>query len=239
MIKLRQKLKSESGASIVIALVFFLLCLTVGAVVLTAASANAGRVKRIEGEQQAYFAVRSAAELLRDEIEGSSFEALYEKYMSGENAPGRLAQPHYTLKGLDEEQLPSLFALIRDDAKNVFQARYEGASAEERSAIWTVAAPDMPRVTVQYRMDEAYGMTLALDTEDTHPYHSPMVLAFSPILRQTDEERTVSWTTTSQGTDEAGNPVTETVHHEMTVRHSAVTASWTAGEIRKGRADEA
>lgn len=234
-----RKLNSRTGASIVVALLFFLLCLTVGAVVLTAASANAGRVKRIEGEQQAYFAVRSAAELLRDEVKGSSFDALYEAYASGEHAPGRLAAPHYTLKGFDGESLPGLSARLEGDAKNVFQAQYEGVSASERSAIWSVVAPDMPRVTVKYRMDEAFGITLALDTEDTHPYHYPMVLTFSPILRQVDGERTVSWTTTSTGTDEAGNPVTETTHHEMIVRHCEATASWTAGEIRKGRADEA
>ena len=68
MERIRGKLHSRTGASMLIALLFFLVAMTVGAVVLTAASANAGRVKRNRQEQQNYLAVASAAGLLREDI---------------------------------------------------------------------------------------------------------------------------------------------------------------------------
>ena len=62
---LRAKLKSERGASILLAMVFFLLCLTVGGVVLTAATASAGRIASQRQTQQDYLTASSAAEALR------------------------------------------------------------------------------------------------------------------------------------------------------------------------------
>lgn len=67
---MRQKLHSRRGASMLIALLFFLTAMMVGAVVLTAASTNAGRVVRSRREQQNYLAVASAAELVKEDITG-------------------------------------------------------------------------------------------------------------------------------------------------------------------------
>lgn len=75
----RKKLKSASGASMLLALLFLFFCLTVGAVVLTAASASAGRTARNRQDQQNYLAVESAAMLLREDMEGTSFIASYEE----------------------------------------------------------------------------------------------------------------------------------------------------------------
>ena len=61
MERVREKLHSRTGASLLIALLFFLVAMTVGAVVLTAASANAGRIQNNRQEQQNYLAVASAA----------------------------------------------------------------------------------------------------------------------------------------------------------------------------------
>lgn len=70
MERVREKLHSRTGASLLIALLFFLVAMTVGAVVLTAASANAGRIQKNRQEQQNYLAVASAAGLLREDITG-------------------------------------------------------------------------------------------------------------------------------------------------------------------------
>ncbi len=66
---LRQKLHSQRGASLVITLLFFLLCLMVAAVTLTAASASVGRTVKQRKEQRAYLSVSSAAQLIQKEIE--------------------------------------------------------------------------------------------------------------------------------------------------------------------------
>ena len=79
---MKQKLHSRTGASMLIALLFFLVAMTVGAVVLTAASANAGRVQKSRREQQNYLAVASAAGLVKEDIVGgekATFTAEYQK----------------------------------------------------------------------------------------------------------------------------------------------------------------
>lgn len=79
MKSISKKLKSAAGASMLLALLFLFFCLSVGAVVLTAASASAGRTARNRQEQQNYLAVESAAMLLREDMEGTSFITSYEE----------------------------------------------------------------------------------------------------------------------------------------------------------------
>ena len=68
----RVKLGDCSGSSLVIALVFFLICAIIGSIVLTAASANAKTVVSYKEAQQAEYAVTSAAGLWADWLNGSS-----------------------------------------------------------------------------------------------------------------------------------------------------------------------
>lgn len=72
--KLKQKLKSTTGASLIIALVFMMFCTFVGGAVLAASTANAGRIKSLKADEQAYLDQRSAAQLIMDELvpQGSS-----------------------------------------------------------------------------------------------------------------------------------------------------------------------
>ena len=63
-----QKIKSDKGASIAVALVLFLVCAAVGAVILTAATASAGRFSKLSEMDQRYYRVSSAAELLANQL---------------------------------------------------------------------------------------------------------------------------------------------------------------------------
>ncbi len=67
--KIKQKLRSSKGASLIIALVFMLFCAMVGSAVLAAATANGGRVAALKSDQQEYLNQRSAATLLSDELQ--------------------------------------------------------------------------------------------------------------------------------------------------------------------------
>ena len=67
--KLKQKLKSQTGASITFALLLFLVCAVVGSVVLTAGTAAAGRLSELAESDQRYYSVTSAAQLLRTMVE--------------------------------------------------------------------------------------------------------------------------------------------------------------------------
>lgn len=70
--QVHQKLRSQTGASITYALLLFLVCAVIGAVVLTAGTAAAGRVSQMAEMDQRYYSVSSAAELLAQELTGES-----------------------------------------------------------------------------------------------------------------------------------------------------------------------
>lgn len=62
------KLQNENGASIIIALLFFLICTSVGVSVFAAAKANSSRLAFQKKTEQAYLSVRSAAMLVSDTL---------------------------------------------------------------------------------------------------------------------------------------------------------------------------
>lgn len=78
MKKIREKLRSENGASILLALLFFLLCAMVGASVLMAAASNAGKSRSNREEQQKYLTLSSALQLVCDELTAAEYTAKYD-----------------------------------------------------------------------------------------------------------------------------------------------------------------
>lgn len=66
---MRQKLSSRRGASLLIALLYFLGCGLVAAVIIGAAMTNVQKLKGARQRQQAYDSVSSAAQLIRDEMD--------------------------------------------------------------------------------------------------------------------------------------------------------------------------
>ena len=66
--KIKQKLQSRAGASLLIAMVFMLVCTFVGGSVLAAATANSKHLKTMTGDQQDMLSQRSALTLLVDDL---------------------------------------------------------------------------------------------------------------------------------------------------------------------------
>ena len=66
---LRTKIKSNKGASVSMALLLFLVCAVIGAVVLTAATASAGRFSDLAESDRRYYSVTSAVKLMKNVIE--------------------------------------------------------------------------------------------------------------------------------------------------------------------------
>ena len=63
------KLKSDSGASLMAALLFFVMAATVGSIILAAATASSGRLANLKKSEQGYYAMSSAADVLLDRIQ--------------------------------------------------------------------------------------------------------------------------------------------------------------------------
>lgn len=74
---LRKKWNSSRGASILLALLFLLVCMMVGASVLMAAASNAGKIRSNREEHQKYFTLSSALTLLCDEIQEAEYVGQY------------------------------------------------------------------------------------------------------------------------------------------------------------------
>lgn len=65
---LANKLRSRSGSSILLALMFLLIVTFVGSSVLVSATGNAGRLNNMRERRQRYLSERSAAMILRDQL---------------------------------------------------------------------------------------------------------------------------------------------------------------------------
>lgn len=76
---MKNKIKSQRGASITFALLLFLVCSVVSIVVVIAGSAAAGRLSERAETDQRYYAVTSAVELLCDDFKGMTVKVEYSK----------------------------------------------------------------------------------------------------------------------------------------------------------------
>lgn len=109
---LNEKLHDRSGASLLFAILVFMLCILAGTAALTAAAANAGRYTHLESEQQTYLTISSAVRLMKDEVAGTTLTATRESggttveadgHWIGEIA-GKLMDPVFTPGGTPPEK---------------------------------------------------------------------------------------------------------------------------------------
>lgn len=70
MSSVQRKIEDRSGASLSVALLFFLVCAIVGSVLIAAASVSMGRMKNIADGEQERYALDSAMEMLAEEMQG-------------------------------------------------------------------------------------------------------------------------------------------------------------------------
>ena len=72
MNRILDKLRSGKGASITFALLLFLVCAVLSAVIVTTASTAAGRMSNMAEADQRYYSVTSACELLKELLDGKT-----------------------------------------------------------------------------------------------------------------------------------------------------------------------
>ena len=66
--KVLRKLQSNNGATLMLALLFFIVCAVTGSMILTSAGVSAGRLENMKRRDQNYFAVRSAIKMCEQQI---------------------------------------------------------------------------------------------------------------------------------------------------------------------------
>ena len=74
---MKNKIKSQRGASITFALLLFLVCAVISSAVIVAATAAAGRLSTMEEMDERYYAVTDACELLCKRLDGKTVTVQY------------------------------------------------------------------------------------------------------------------------------------------------------------------
>lgn len=169
MKSLYRKLYSQRGASILLALLFLLVCMMVGASVLMAAVSNAGKIRSNYEEQQRYLALSSALRLVVDELEqaryqgrytvtewnetiiakdenGQDFEVSNINYYNVTQEPGTFTCGDLAASGTPEENTVLTF---RKELDRVFSGKfggtgYEGLEDKDTASLPTNPSGDFP-----------------------------------------------------------------------------------------------
>ena len=172
MTRIRAKLHSRRGASLMIALVLFLICTFVSTAVLVSASGNVQRPSKREEESRGYLAVAAAAELLGEKLAGVTFTAAesYLKHTCQYHTPARDEFQYFAVvKGV--ESGTGLDEIFNDFSLNFchlypdYYHSYTGASIETRSRSFTMAAPGMETVQGVVSMNQHFQIRIVLRSD--------------------------------------------------------------------------
>lgn len=119
MARIAEKLKDRQGVSLLIALMYFLVSLTIGTIVLTAATASYGKLSSLRRREQDYLNVSSAARLLRDQIVGSEFKFTIEETDSGDAAIKRKYEyKNFSISDMKDTMQSCLSVVLDSDAED-------------------------------------------------------------------------------------------------------------------------
>ncbi len=130
---LQKKIRSESGASVVMALLLFLVCSVVGALVLTAATAAAGRSAKLAESDQRYYSVASAAELLSKEIDGCTVRIVRSKTVTTTNASIFTVTPGGISEDIQPEEKSTVYNASAGTVNSVSDIEFSSNSVDSSS----------------------------------------------------------------------------------------------------------
>ena len=173
---IRKKLNSQSGATILMALLLFLVAVMVSAVIISAAVSSASALRTEHEQQQSYLTVSSAAELVRDSL--LSGDADYTRTVTTVHTSrwgGDIISGPTTVVSPNDKPFSSIVSAAVERYET-FQAPY--------SASYTISAPGYDDVyadfAVKYVEDAGgnyYDMTVWLSNGDgADDYDCCMVL---------------------------------------------------------------
>ena len=121
----RQKIQSESGASLAAALLFFIVCAVVGSIIIAAAMSSAGRMSGITSADNQRYALESARSLIEDTMMSDPEDE--NSYYTNENAIGQGYQAGYVLTG----QCKTLREMELTMAETMYQAYWNASAIQD------------------------------------------------------------------------------------------------------------
>ncbi len=253
----KHKLKSQGGDSLLTALLYFLAAMMVGAVVLTAAATNAGRLARNRQEQQNYLAVASAARLVARDIQNAAFSAGYTETttrttVTAVDKDGKPVEPQPAAPADTTEyaEIPAslsgstlLTGKPKSEMANLFfstVSEFHRIAPTEMKYALTFTADLLPEVSGLMDIDTAtHTITVTLYIEKDGEKLNATVLTFAAQVADSDsttEEETT--TTVETPADPTAVPPTEAISTTTTIKTITTTytttVTWTGPVITKG-----
>lgn len=197
MKKLKNRLASRRGASLLFAMLVFLLCALAGTAALTAASANSGKYAHMREDQRKYLAVSSAVELMKDQLTNSRFIATlkttevttYRAWPVVSSASisdvTEVAKGFFPLAGgASRKTVLSgvLESYFLDKAKYLIGS--EGGTEKEQKATLTLTLEGLPDVTVEVTAAD-FDVTMIFYIPDggRQTYYTALTVAGNSVLR--------------------------------------------------------
>ena len=216
--RIMQKLRAQTGASITFALLLFLVCSVLCSVILVAATASAGRMARIRDMDERYYAVTSAAEVLKGLLDG--------KTAISETVDGNTRDTTVYLKDGDplstqteSFQADAAYRLAQDPVDKLSKEPLE-LSVESNGPLDAEAEKALA-VRIEESLDENGTITFAMKNAEGDPYI--LTLTFNADKQQT--------TSTWEEEPEDGSEEEPTTHVKTTT-----TWTWHLAGITTGQA---
>lgn len=235
-----KRLKSENGASLVAALLFFVICGVAASMILAASSASAGKMQKVPETDQKRFAVESAAGFLRDELSDSKTAVkITDVRVTDSREEDADYSTEYAYSGgkvLDESSIlgscikEMYISLEREDGENGTTSEQaentqNGSSSEQAERDFTFSVQltqtsgtqtnikdlDQLQTAAHLTMDPQYNMTVIISDTQTDEEH-----------RENRCERKLT-VTAKVHVDE----MEEEEEHEETNENGDVTSEWT------------
>jgi len=156
----KQKLYAQQGATITAALLFFLVAAVCGSIILGAATATLSRVKNQAKDTQAYYAVTSAAQLIRDDLMNSRWLITLEDTYTVEEGAETVTPSITSIQLVDKDLKP----LSADEINKTFVRDLYVATAALNSSLVTtntitITAPSVTGFPTVFAQAEALPLT--------------------------------------------------------------------------------
>lgn len=181
--KIRNKIRSESGASLAAALLFFIVCAVVGSIIIAAAMSSAGRMSGITSADNQRYALESARSLIEETMlsdpEDSETDPMKRSYYEnvsdvGSDSPTKIQNlettPITSLNQMKLQMAESLYTLYWSEVKDTWnenstQSSVSGDNSDDKgvgkkAVGWTPsgkAAPQPKTVTFDKLTTTALG----------------------------------------------------------------------------------
>lgn len=195
MKRLREKLHSKSGMSILLALLMFLVCAMVAASVLGAAASNAGKIRSNQVEHQKYLTLSSAMRLICDELERAEYTGQYQVYEWSVAVTGDDGKP-ITTDYFYVEQLSGKYSCgdltaqlpLGKELDEIFSKKFVDAGYKALSG---AAVEDSTKRTLIVTLDGLNGYPAPKDPNNPTAYEVPRKVTVAVTLNHDTRHITV------------------------------------------------